>query len=104
MATYASYLSLNLPSPLSILDVLYPVFISRIIFNIREAASPDMETELHTGYSDTIEFAVPSQFASDRYSLNLSSLLALSSMRGDEDADQKEDNLRHSQTYGTTPL
>jgi hypothetical protein len=75
------------------LDVLYPVFISRIILNIREAASPDIETELHTGCSDTIEFAVPPQFASDKYSLDLSSILALSSTRGDEDADQKEDEL-----------
>jgi len=50
-------------------DSLYPVFVARIVLNIRQAANEGLLTELHTGYQESvISFAVPLQvvtFVSD---------------------------------------
>jgi len=54
------------------LDSLYPVFVSRIILNIRQAANLGIQTELHTSHHEPIVFAVPPQVVSDERSLDTS--------------------------------
>jgi hypothetical protein len=50
------------PYPISFVDSLYPVFVARIVLNIRQAANKGLLTELHTGYqASVISFAVPLQ-------------------------------------------
>jgi len=39
-------------------DVLYVVFTTRIILNIRESSNRTTQTELHTDFHDPIEFAI----------------------------------------------
>jgi len=61
------------------LDSLYPVFVSRIFLNMRQAANRGQHTELHTGNHTPMAFATPLQFIPHERTLD-SSALAQSSM------------------------
>jgi len=73
------------------LDSLYPVFVSRIFLNMRQAVNRGQHTELHTGYQRPMAFATPLQFIPHERTLD-SSALAQSSM-GSRGTDCNDDRL-----------
>ena len=80
------------PLAFSMLGSLYPVFISRIFLNMRQAANRGQHTELHTSNHRPMAFATPLQFIYHERSLD-SSALAQSSTesRGTDCNDDRLD-------------